>query len=123
MLELDSNKNQDQTLYFLENPKELNLKINNLRKLRKEISVSSIPNSYKTNMLERIDNNLKYLDRIYQALEKNRGSIIPIAVTSFLMGLGAGIIAKSVFDSYLENSNKKIADTAIKELLEKLNKY
>lgn len=94
--------------------------MNELKNLRKEIFSSSIPNYYTTNMLERIDGSLNYLNRIYQALEKNKGSIIPIAVTSFLAGIGVGIIGKSMFDSYLEKSNKKIANTAVKELLEKL---
>jgi hypothetical protein len=104
----------------LENPKELSSKINELKNLRKEIFNSSIASYYKSNMLERIDDSLNYLNRIYQVLEKNKKSIVPIAIVSFLIGVGVGIMGKSKFDDYLEKYNKKFRESAIKELFEKL---
>jgi hypothetical protein len=36
------------------------------------------------------------------------------------MGIGIGIIGKSKFDSWMEKTDKKVASTALKELLKNL---
>lgn len=115
------NITQEKIFYFLENPKELNLQIAQAKNLRKEILSSDLPNYYKTKMIEKIDNNLSYLKRIYLALEKNKEIIVPLTIFSFLFGMCIGVGIKYKFDCLAKKFDKNIKDTIEKEILIKLN--
>jgi hypothetical protein len=121
LYDLSLRKDVEELFYFLKNPKELNLKINSLNKLRKEVFNSDIPTYHKTNILERIDSNLSYLGKIQQYHEDNKKTLILVAAFSLIVGILGGAIGKIKFDDLLQKYEQKFKNS-VKEELKRLNR-